>query len=83
MAANEESQGLSGKPKDDKVLRRRSILFRTAILSWIVTILALGLFIVFIIPYQRGILIDRMESTAEVVATSIDQVTVTSIVVED
>ena len=64
-------------------LKRRSILFRTAMLSWIVTVLALALFIVFIIPYQRDILIERLESTAEVVATSIDQVAVTSIVVED
>ena len=41
MAANEESQSLSGNPKNDSVLRRKSILFRTAVLSWIVTILAL------------------------------------------
>ena len=68
---------------NDGMFRRRSILFRTARLSWIVTILALGLFILFIIPYQRNTLIERMESTAEVVGTSIEQVTVTSIVVED
>jgi len=62
---------------------RRSILLRTALLSWIVVILALVLFMAFIIPYQRDILRDRLESTAAVIATSIDQVTVTSIVVED
>ena len=70
-------------PARRSIYKRRSILFRTATLSGMVTILTLGLFIFFIIPYQKSILIDRMESTAEVVATSIDQVTVTSIVVED
>jgi len=73
----------SGKSSDHGIFQRRSILFRTARLSWIVTLLALGLFIAFILPYQRSTLIDRMESTAEVVVTSIEQVTVTSIVVED
>ena len=62
---------------------RTSILVRMAVLSWIVTILALGLFILFIIPYQESILIDRMEFAAEVVATSLDEVTVNSIVLED
>ena len=77
------SKGAKSGISGETIYRRKSILFRTATLSWIVTILALGLFMVFIIPYQKDILIDRMESTAEVVATSIDQVTVTSIVVED
>ncbi len=34
---------------EEGTLRRKSILFRMAVLSWIVTILALGLFILFII----------------------------------
>ena len=71
------------KVSSGKITKRKSILFRTAMLSWIVTTLTLGLFILVIIPFQRNILIERLESTAEVVATSIDQVAVTSIVVED
>ena len=61
----------------------RSILFRTARLSGIVSMLTILLFAIFLIPYQENLLITRLESTAEVVATSIDQVVVTSIVVED
>ena len=74
VASVSEDQGSS---------RRRGIWFRSATLFLAVTVLTLGLFVVFIIPYQKSILIDRMESTAEVISTSIDQVTVTSIVVED
>ena len=62
---------------------KRSILYRAAVVAWIGVILSLGLFILFIIPAQREMLYERLESTAEVVATSIDQITVTSIVVED
>jgi len=61
----------------------RSILVRTAVLSWVVVTLALSAFIGIIIPYQKDILEEQLKSTAEVVATSIDQVTVSSIVVED
>ncbi len=68
---------------DQHAQRRRGIWFRSAMLFLAVTVLTLGLFVVFIIPYQKSILIQRMESTAEVISTSIDQVTVTSIVVED
>ena len=50
---------------------------------WIVIALSLGLFVLLIIPYQKAMLSERLRSTAEVIATSIDQVTVTSIVVED
>ena len=39
------------------IFKRRSILFRTAMLSGIVTVLALGLFILFLIPYQKSMLI--------------------------
>jgi hypothetical protein len=61
---------------------RRSILRRTIIFSNAVVLLALVL-LLFIIPYQRSMLKDRLDSTAQVVATSIAQVTITSTVVED
>ena len=61
----------------------RSIFVRTGIMAWAGVILALGMFIVLILPTQQDMLRARLESTAEVMATSIDQITVTSIVVED
>jgi C4-dicarboxylate-specific signal transduction histidine kinase len=61
----------------------RSILLRTVIFSNAIVLLALVLLLLFIIPYQRSMLKDRLDSTAQVVATSIAQVTITSIVIED
>ncbi len=66
-----------------RVAFTRSILFRTARLSGIVSMLTIVLFAIVLIPYQEELLITRLASTAEVVATSIDQVVVTSIVIED
>jgi len=74
-------QQMPGEKK--KVVFTRSILFRTARLSGIVSMLTIFLFAIFLIPYQEHLLTTRLASTAEVVATSIDQVVVTSIVVED
>ncbi len=74
---------LPDETTDAPRLGRRSILFRTAMLSWIVIILTLGLFLVLIIPIQKHTLIDSMESKAEVIATSIEELTITSIVAED
>jgi signal transduction histidine kinase len=61
----------------------RGILSRTALLALAVISFTLGLFILLIIPNQRATLIEGLKSKAEVIATSIEQVTVTSIVVED
>ena len=63
--------------------KRRGILYRTLLLTWIVILLTLAVFIVNIIPYQRKTLVESIESSARLIATSIDQVTVTSVLVED
>lgn len=68
---------------DRRVKFRRSILFRTARLSGFVSMITIALFSIFLIPYQEDLLITRLASTSEVIATSIDQVAVSSIVVED
>ena len=61
----------------------RGILWRAAILSWLVAAITLALFALFLIPYQKALLVDRLQSAAEVAATSISEVTVSSIVVEN
>lgn len=66
-----------------RVTFTRSILFRTARLYTIVSMLTIVVFALVVIPYQEDLLTKRLASTAEVIATSIDQVVVTSIVVED
>ena len=63
--------------------KSKSILFRSALLAWTGVISGLGLFIVLVIPIQKDMLQERLESTAQVVATSIEGITVSSIVVED
>jgi signal transduction histidine kinase len=79
-----DSDGVKSKRRSERrSFGLRSILVRTALLSWVVVTLALSVFIGIIIPYQEDILEEQLKSTAEVVATSIDQVTVSSIVVED
>ena len=83
MDERDDSAVKSRRPSGLRSFGLRSILVRTAVLSWVVVTLALSVFIGIIIPYQEGILEGQLKSTAEVVATSIDQVTVSSIVVED
>lgn len=61
----------------------RGILYRTVMVLGGVITLTLSLFILLIIPFQKNSLIERLESTAQVIATSIDQVSVASIVLED
>ncbi|MBT5828574.1 MAG: HAMP domain-containing protein [Candidatus Latescibacteria bacterium] len=80
---NSHSNSESIFSEKKRVAFTRSILFRTARLSGIVSMLTIVVFALVIIPYQEDLLITRLASTAEVVATSIDQVVVTSIVVED
>ena len=63
--------------------RVRSIAFRTAVLSWAVVIGTLGLYVVFTLPYQRQMLVERMASEAHSIATSIDQVTASAVITED
>lgn len=63
--------------------RRWGILFRTLLLTWIVVLSTLGVFIVNIVPYQNRALVENIESSARLIAASIDQVTVMSILVED
>lgn len=63
--------------------QRHSILFRIVLLCFFAVVLALGLFGFFIIGDQRENLERRLESTAEIVATSIEQVSMNSIVLED
>ena len=57
---------------------RRSIAARAAFVSWTVIFVALGLFVVFIIPRQEAIHRERLESTAAVV-TPVPQVMSTSL----
>jgi PAS domain S-box-containing protein len=59
------------------------ILFRTAVLSWGLVIVTLGLFVISNLPYQRKAIIGMMESEANSIVTSIDQVTATAIITED
>ena len=52
-------------------------------LIWFVIILTTIIFSFAIIPYQKKALINNLETTAKVVATSVDQIAISSIITED
>ncbi len=63
--------------------KRRTIFFRITFLSWMLIIVTLAIFIVTTIPFQKQMLIERMNSEAKDIASSISQVTATAIISED
>ncbi|MBK7104876.1 MAG: HAMP domain-containing protein [Ignavibacteriae bacterium] len=62
---------------------RKTIFFRIALLSWLLIIVTLAIFIFSTIPFQKQMLIERMNSEARDIASSISQVTATAIISED
>ncbi len=66
-----------------ELIGRRSVLFRIAVLCSFSVFLALLLFVLVIIPYQRDLLEHRLESIGQAVAISVEQVTMNAIVLED
>ena len=63
--------------------KKGGILFRTAFLCWSLIAVIIIIFLIFIIPYTKNSLIKNMESNANIITTSIGQVTVLSIILED
>ncbi len=68
---------------DRKKTWKNSILFRTAMFSWLLIVLSLGIFMVSTISYQRRMLRQDLESKAEVVTASLAQVIASAIAMED
>ncbi len=66
-----------------RILPKKGILLRTALIIWVVTLITITGFIVAIIPEQKAALLKSLDSTAKVTATSIGEVTAASIVLED
>jgi len=64
-------------------LNLKSINFKFAALVWLIIVFVLGLYIWTIIPFQKKIIMDRMETEARNMATSIGQVTLNAIILED
>jgi hypothetical protein len=79
MFLNKYKVTLSGIKK----AKKRGILFRTAFLCWSLIAVIIIIFLIFIIPYTKNSLIKNMESNANIITTSIGQVTVLSIILED
>ncbi len=63
--------------------RGKRILFRTAVMSWLLIIITLGLYIFFTVPFQRKVAVDRMKLQAKSIASSISEVTANAIILED
>ncbi len=62
---------------------RRGLFFRTVALTFLVVVIAVGLFLALVTPLLRETLKKSLQSHGEVLASSIAQVTITSIVSED
>ncbi len=74
----ENDNTLTGKKHHPK-----RILIRTALLSWLGIIFTVGIFVLSIFPYMKTQLIREMDARARVIFSSISQVTITSILLED
>ena len=68
---------------DIQKTKKGGILFRTAFLCWSLIAVIIIIFVIFIIPYIKNSFIKNMESNANIIATSIGQITVLSIILED
>ena len=66
-----------------KTTPRRRILLRTVGMSWVMILFTVAIFLVALIPYQRTQLVGEMDQRARVVFTSIAQVAMESILLED
>ncbi len=75
---NKNDDTLTGKTRHPK-----RILIRTALLSWLGIIFTVGIFVFSIFPYMKTQLIHEMDARARVIFTSISQVTISSILLED
>ena len=62
------------EPRSRQVTERptKSLLVRTGLMAWTGVLITLCLFIALVLPEQDRMLLERLESTAEVMATSID-----------
>jgi PAS domain S-box-containing protein len=69
--------------KGKRIRGARSLLFRTTFLCWGVIVFTICAIALAFIPSQKKALLESMTSMAKVMATSIGQVTATSIVLED
>ena len=66
-----------------KVKGFSSILFRTAMLAWLVSIASICIFAFYIIPQQKQVFLDVLESKARVLTSSIHDVAASAFVTED
>jgi signal transduction histidine kinase/HPt (histidine-containing phosphotransfer) domain-containing protein len=61
----------------------KGIFFRSVLFGWGAIVMTILIFVIVMLPYQRVALIDSMESAAKGIATSIGQITASSIVLDD
>ena len=64
-------------------LKRRGILFKTIMLLWSVILITILLFVTFMIPYQRKMLLSILEAESKNISFSINQITATAVLSGD
>jgi signal transduction histidine kinase len=63
--------------------RRNSLMVKATVLSWLVTVVTMAIFMFAVIPQQRQSLIESLHFMAELVATSINDVASSALIVSD
>ncbi len=81
---NERTATVSAEANGNiRAFKSRSVFFRTVIFSWILIITTISIFAAILIPYQKSILINNMQSKAQAIAASISEVFLSANIAED
>jgi signal transduction histidine kinase len=70
-------------PAEPRRRQAMSLRLRSTLLSWMVTIVIIGIYTLTVLPQQRRALIDSLNNKAALVATSLREVATSSIIVGD
>lgn len=63
--------------------RRPGIMLKTALLSWLVTVLTVGMFLAVILPHQKQTFLENLKSKSHGVSVSLQDIAAGAVVTED
>jgi signal transduction histidine kinase/DNA-binding response OmpR family regulator/HAMP domain-containing protein len=67
----------------NRPIRGASIGVRTAVLSWLVALISVGLFVFLIVPHEKQYFLDALESKAGIVESTVREVAAAALVADD
>ena len=66
-----------------RIYIRRSILGKTTVISWLITIITLGIYVLADLPAQKNTFIDNMRSKARGVSASLQDIAASAVITEE